>query len=199
MKLTSQEEYGLRCILTLARRVDAGSSALALPSPGSTDASGTNNAEPNAKALTVSEIAEIEGLSVQYAGKLTRILAKAGLLESVRGCKGGYRLARPAQKISISEIVVALGGKIYESGTCERFKGDRQFCVHSNDCSIRSLWSGLQMMIDMVLDRTTLHDLIGSEKTMIQWVGANSDALALFNVEPDINDTLNVQSMEEKR
>lgn len=168
MKLTSQEEYGLRCILTLARH----------------EAS-EDNAQPDDRsaALTVSEIAEIEGLSVQYAGKLTRILARAGLLESVRGRKGGYRLARTPQDISVSDILTALGGKIYEPGTCERFSGDRQFCVHSNDCSIRSLWSGIQTLIDMVLTRTTLLDLVGNERSMAEWIDANSEIMATLKLE----------------
>ena len=168
MKLTSQEEYGLRCILTLARH-----------------AASEDNAQPDDRsaALTVSEIAEIEGLSVQYAGKLTRILARAGLLESVRGRKGGYRLARTPQDISVSDILTALGGKIYEPGTCERFSGDRQFCVHSNDCSIRSLWSGIQTLIDMVLTRTTLLDLVGNERSMAEWIDANSEIMATLKLE----------------
>jgi Rrf2 family protein len=189
MKLTSQEEYGLRCILTLARH-EAASSA-ASPSIAATDhgvpvgdAKTADSVAPNSRttALTVSEIAEIEGLSIQYAGKLTRILARAGLLESVRGRKGGYRLSRPSHEVSVSEILTALGGKIYESGTCERFSGDRQFCVHTNDCSVRSLWAGIQTMIDMVLTRTTLFDLVGKERTMSQWVDANVEVMATFDL-----------------
>jgi Rrf2 family protein len=152
MKLTSQEEYGLRLILSLARA--------ALPAAGA------------GGSLTVQDIARREGLSVPYAGKLIRFLGRAGLVESVRGRKGGYRLARPAESISVAEALAALGGKIYEAGTCERYTGDRRFCVHTNDCSIRSLWSGIQLLIDGVLSRTTLRDLIQTEKTMSQVIGA---------------------------
>jgi Rrf2 family protein len=149
MKLTSQEEYGLRCILSLARALLPGAG------PG---LEGTS--------LTVQDIARREGLSVPYAGKLIRLLGRAGLVESVRGRKGGYRLARPPESISVAQALAALGGKIYEAGTCDRYTGDRRFCVHTNDCSIRSLWSGIQILIDGVLSRTTLHDLIQTEKTM---------------------------------
>ena len=157
MKLTSQEEYGLRCILSLARA--------ALPPAGGASS-------PEGAFLTLHDIAKKEGLSVPYAGKLIRLLGRAGLVESVRGCKGGYRLARPSESISVAEALAALGGKIYEAGTCERYTGDRRFCVHTNDCSIRSLWSGIQILIDEVLSRTTLHDLVQTEKTMGQVIGA---------------------------
>ena len=162
MKFSAQEEYGLRCILSLARteEAQADSAQAAPPGKGAADL----------RCLTTHEIAEREGLSLQYTGKLIRILGRAGLIESVRGRKGGYRLARPASRINVSEALAALGGKIYEAGTCGRYTGDRSFCVHTNDCSIRSLWAGLQIMIDSVLSRTTLRDLIASEGTMGQHV-----------------------------
>jgi len=159
MKLTSQEEYGLRCILSLARA----------ELPGAGGAPG-----PEGTSLTVQDIARREGLSVPYAGKLIRLLGRASLVESVRGCKGGYRLARRPEAISVAEALAALGGKIYEAGTCERYTGDRRFCVHTNDCSIRSLWSGIQILIDGVLSRTTLRDLVQTEKTMGQVIGRSS-------------------------
>ncbi len=149
MKFTAQEEYGLRCALDLAR--------------GHGD-------RPRDTFMTVGTIAETEGLSVQYVGKLFRILAKAELVESVRGCKGGYKLARTPRLVKVAEVLNALGGKFYEPKICERYVGDRSFCVHTNDCSIRSLWSGLQVIIDAVLSNTTLADLTHSERPMAQWI-----------------------------
>jgi Rrf2 family protein len=166
MKFSAQEEYGLRCILSLARTE-------AQPSVA-------GGAPPEPRWLTTHDIAQREGLSLQYTGKLIRILGRAGLVESVRGRKGGYRLTRPAGEISVAETLAALGGKIYEAGTCDRYKGDRKFCVHTNDCSIRSLWSGLHIMIDGVLSRTTLRDLITSEGTMAQHVGKYSAIVESF-------------------
>ena len=166
MKVTAQEEYGLRCILRLAREtVSAG------------DGDDAVERSRAGTSLTVGEVAEHEGLSVQYAGKLIRMLGKAGLVESVRGCKGGYRLTRPSNEISVAEALAALGSKLYESEVCERFRGDRTFCVHTTDCSVRSLWSGLQLMIDHVLAGTTLRDLVSSERTMTQWMASNAEHL----------------------
>jgi Rrf2 family protein len=182
MKLTAQEEYGLRCILRLARAPARPAPPASVPEEGTSSftvssASSSSSGPSAVPSFTVGEVARLEGLSVQYAGKLIRLLGKAGLVESVRGCKGGYRLARPAQLISVAEALAALGGKMYEPKICERFTGDRNFCVHTSDCAIRSLWSGLQIMIDGVLSRTTLHDLVSAEKSMAQWITINAEAL----------------------
>jgi len=72
MKISAQEEFGLRCLLQLAR------------------------AETHRESLTLGQIAVLEGISVANAGKLMWILNKAGLVQSQRGTKGGYRLSRPA-------------------------------------------------------------------------------------------------------
>lgn len=161
MKLTSQEEYGLRCILSLARQ------EVGVSREGQTTA-------------TLAQIAEGEGLSTEYAGKLMGVLARAGLVESVRGRNGGYRLARPAAEICVSEALAALGEKLYRpTETCDRFGGETGFCVHSNTCSIRSLWSGLQLLIDSVLSRTTLQDLVATpERNMTEWIQGRFEALA---------------------
>lgn len=139
MKVTAQEEYGLRCLMQLAT-----SSPL--------------------RPLTIAEIAEREGLSAAYAGKLMNLLRDGGLVESVRGRSGGYLMARPPERISVSEIMAALGGIIYEDHYCERFPGDEETCVHVGDCSVRSLWGMLQGMVERVLSRTTLADLMHTEQ-----------------------------------
>jgi len=165
MKLTSQEEYGLRCILSLARQ------EVQRPEV---------DLERSGASLTLSQIAEREGLSIEYAGKLMGILGRASLVESVRGRHGGYRLSRPADEVCVSEVVAALGGKLYQpSHTCDRFSGDHTFCVHSSACSIRSLWSGLQLLLDWVLSRTTLYDLVSTdERDMAEWMHAQFELLS---------------------
>ena len=164
MKLTSQEEYGFRCILSLARQ----------------EAIAAMEGVPGRASATIGQIAEREGLSTEYVGKLMGVLARAGLVESVRGRNGGYRLARDPGSICVSEALAALGGKLYRPAeTCDRFSGDHTFCVHSSTCSIRSLWSGLQLMIDSVLSRTTLKDLVATnENNMGTWMRAQFEALA---------------------
>ena len=138
MKITSQEEYGLRCLLQLAR-------------------------SPQGQVVSVKEVATKEGLSSAYVEKLLRILSRAGLVHSVRGIKGGYVLNRPASSVSLGEVVRALGTMQTTNHICQHFTGNRQVCVHFSDCGIRSAWSGLTASIQAFLDQTMLESLLGHE------------------------------------
>lgn len=141
MRLSAQEEYGLRCLLQIARQGEQGT-------------------------LTILEISRAEGLSKEYVAKLMRVLRRGGLVESVRGQSGGYRLARPAAGVAVGEVVAVLGGRLFEPNFCERHSGTERNCTHSVDCSIRSLWGMVQRAVDQVLSRITLKDLLSSEVTM---------------------------------
>src|SRR5262249_9079445 len=96
MKITAQEEYGLRCLLRLA---------------GATEG----------QSLTLPEVAAAEGLSVPYAAKLLAVLRQAGIIESVRGRLGGYRLARPPKQIGLGSLLLVLGEPLFEEPSyCEK-------------------------------------------------------------------------------
>jgi len=112
MKLSAQEEYGLRCLLQLAK------------------------AERNGESLTLSQIASQEGISSANAGKLMWILTKAGLVQSTRGIKGGYVLAMPATDIRLNQVIRVLEGEPAESH-CKSYAGVLDVCVHTGDCGIR--------------------------------------------------------------
>ncbi len=138
MKISAQEEYGLRCLLRLAQ---SGAKASA----------------------TLPEIAAAEGLSVPYAAKLLSVLRQAGLIESVRGRSGGYRLAQDPEKIGLGSLLLALGEPLFdEPGYCERHAGSTgtSNCVHHGGCSLRSLWQTLEQWMRNGLDRITLADLL---------------------------------------
>ncbi len=141
MKITSQEEYGLRCLLQLAR-------------------------VPRGELMSVKEIATKEGLSNAYVEKLLRLLSRAGLVHSMRGIKGGYVLNRPAASITLGEVIRALGKVQTTEHICHQFTGNQSTCVHFNDCGIRSVWSGLTGYIQSFLDQTTLASLLESEYTV---------------------------------
>jgi Rrf2 family protein len=143
MKLTSQEEYGLRCLLCIAR---AG------------------------RSLTIPEISTEEGISAFYAAKLVRILRRSGIVTSVRGQAGGYQLARPAGEIRVGEVLALLGGRLFEPAFCHDHAGVENVCANSLDCSIRSLWRAVQEVVDHVLNHTTLRELLAHEPDMEAWV-----------------------------
>jgi len=137
MKLSAQEEYGLRCLLQLAA-LDEG------------------------ECLTLGQIAEREGISTANAGKLLWILNKAGLVSSNRGTKGGYRLARPASEIRLSEIIKVLDEDVLESH-CKSYTGVLEACVHKGDCGIRPVIIGLHEIVEQALAGITLAQLVGTE------------------------------------
>jgi Rrf2 family protein len=141
MKITAQEEYGLRCLLQLAK-------------------------SPQGQVVSVKEIAAKEGLSSAYVEKLLRILSKAGLVHSVRGLKGGYVLNRPAASITLGEVVRGLGTVETTNHICSVFTGNKDACVHFSDCGIRSVWSGLTTYIQRFLDQTTLATVLDKEYTV---------------------------------
>jgi Rrf2 family protein len=145
MKVSAQEEYGLRCILQIALHQKSG----------------------RGNPLTLGEIAREEGLTVPHVAKLIRTLRKAGLVRSVLGRAGGYSLSRTAEKICLAEVLSALGGgRLYDTSYCDRHAGDLKVCTHMVDCSIRSLWGVLEDLLERVLRRTMLSELISSEKRM---------------------------------
>lgn len=141
MKITALEEYGLRCVLRLAMN-------------------------PGGGALTVAEIAQNEGLTVPYVGKLMSLLRQNGIVDSVRGRGGGYALSRPAAEITVEEVVNALGDPLFSADYCESHPGTLDVCSHQGNCGIRSVWQVLGDMIHKVLRATTLADLCQQEERL---------------------------------
>ena len=146
MKLSANEEYGVRCLVRLAYAHDAGQS------------------------LTIPEISHAEGVSPSYAAKILRILRKHGFIKAERGKEGGYTLARPADSIILGEAIDALGGRLFESNFCDSHSGQAAICTRSVDCSVRSLWRAVQVAVDQVLSKATLRDLLQNEEQMNSWV-----------------------------
>jgi|SRR5215213_645855 len=140
MKISAQEEYGLRCLVQLAD----------LP-PG--------------ESLTLPQIAEREGISVANAGKLMWLLNKAGFVHSTRGTKGGYSLKRPATDIRLSEVIKVLDKDVL-SKHCESYTGILESCVHKGDCGIRPVIVGLHEIVENALSQITLAQLIGTESAV---------------------------------
>jgi len=153
MKLSAQEEYGLRCLLHLARCSDG-------------------------QSLTIPEISRAEGLSVPNVAKLMRLLRLGGLVQSARGQSGGYTLSKPANQISVAEVVYLLGGPLFGPAFCERHSGKARVCPRARDCSLRSLWSSAQSLLDGILRRTSLADLLCDEGAMARRIEQLSRAMA---------------------
>jgi Rrf2 family protein len=164
MHLQANEEYGLRCLLQVA---SAG------PADGAADPAGV---EP----VPIAEIARAEGLSVEYTAKLMRQLRLAGLVESVRGASGGYRLAQPAQAVTVWHALRALGGEPFPEDFCACHPGQQRECVRSTDCALRALWRTLKRDLKRTLQAITLDDLRRDERTMTVWLDDGSPAGRAF-------------------
>jgi len=158
MKITAIEEYGLRCVLMLAKHTGA-------------------------TALTLPEISAGEGLSIPYAGKLLMILKQAGLVKSVRGRKGGYALARPANQIYLKEIFDCLGESVFARGYCDRHGGEFDTCVHKGACEVRHIWQGIDKFISGVLNKITLAELAKGNTNFSEMLTAKTDepSIAITN------------------
>ncbi|MDE3211819.1 MAG: Rrf2 family transcriptional regulator [Bacteroidota bacterium] len=139
MKITAQEEYGLRILLRIAKCEDK-------------------------YGMSIPQLSEAEGLSPAYVAKLTRKLRLVGYLNSTPGNKGGYVLAKPACQINMNQVLKTLGGPLFDKTFCGDYSGALKFCTNSVDCSVRSLWQMIQLSVDQFLDKVTLADLINSEE-----------------------------------
>src|SRR5215475_5281179 len=152
MKLSANEEYGLRCLVRLGYAGEGGS-------------------------LTIPEMSHAEGVSPAYAAKVLRVLRKGGFVKAARGKEGGYMLARPAEEIVIGDVMDLLGGRIFESDFCASHSGQAAICTRSVNCSVRSLWRAIQGAVDQVLRKATIRDLLQNEEDVNSWVrtipGAN--------------------------
>ena len=142
MHLLAQEEYGLRCLLQVARH-------------------------QGSHPLTIAEIAEAEGLSPEYTAKLMRALRQGELVVSTRGASGGYHLARPASEITPWEVIQVLGGSFFPQGFCNNHPGQLPDCVHTTDCAVRSLWGRVEAALQELLGGITLEDLQKREQSTL--------------------------------
>ena len=142
MKLSAQEEYGIRCLLQVASREG--------PDPAQ-----------------ITDIAAAEGLSPEYTAKLMRVLRQGGLVVSTRGAAGGYRLARPASEITLQQAIEVLDGPLFTDAFCQSHAGQTPNCVHRpTDCSIRTLWRWVGGALSGVLAQITLAHLLDGPRTV---------------------------------
>jgi len=138
MMFSTKAEYGVRVMVELARR-DAGS------------------------PVSLSEIAEHDKLPLAYLEHLAARLRKAGLVESRRGARGGYMLARPAEEITMAEVVEALEGTIAPIECISESPDGGLVCSRESDpdhvCPTKLLWTRVRGSVVRTLQETRLSDL----------------------------------------
>jgi Rrf2 family protein len=145
VRITTWAEYGLICALHLARRVDDG-------------------------PVSGREIAAQEKLPADYVEQILLRLRRADIVQSTRGARGGYTLARPPADVSVRDVIQASELETFDLH-CVSHPIDNDRCSSSHECSIRPVWVMLQRRIDDVLASVHLADLMHDESTVRGRVG----------------------------
>lgn len=132
MKLSTKGRYGLRALIDLALYSEE-------------------------EAVSLQSIASRQNISVSYLEQLVRKLKKEGLVTSVRGAQGGYKLAKPAQEISVGEVLRALEGSINAVSCGE---GENVHCQGEDLCVTRYVWQRINASIQETVDSIMLDQLV---------------------------------------
>lgn len=139
MLFSTKAEYGIRLLVELGRR-DGGS------------------------PVALASVAEAETLPLSYLEHLVAKLRDAGLVSSTRGAHGGYRLARPAEQITMLEVVEALEGPVAPMECFHTDREGRVLCSHETDgdfaCATKMLWTRVHGGVTRALAGTTLDELV---------------------------------------
>ena len=144
MLFSTKAEYGVRLMVELGRRTDGESPDDATP-------------------VSLTAVAEAENLPLSYLEHLVAKLRQAGLVTSVRGAHGGYRLARDASEIAMLDVVQALEGPIAPMECFHTEREGRVLCSHEADpdpCATKLLWTRVHGGVTKALAGTSLAELV---------------------------------------
>jgi Rrf2 family protein len=145
MRITTWAEYGLICALHLAKRAAEG-------------------------PVTGRDLAGRERLPTDYVEQILLRLRRANVVRSTRGAHGGYALARPADLISVRDIIAAAELETFDLH-CVSHPVEEERCSAAQQCSIRPVWILLQRKIDDVLESVHLADLLEEEGAVRHRIG----------------------------
>ena len=132
MKLSTKGRYGMRALIDLAMYGEE-------------------------EAVSIQSISARQQISDSYLEQLVRKLKRAGLVNSVRGAQGGYRLAKPAEEISVGDVLRALEGSI-EAVSCG--KEHNANCLGEDLCVARYVWQKVNKSIQETVDSITISQLV---------------------------------------
>ncbi len=145
MLFSTKAEYGVRLMVELGRRADDGAAGSAGP-------------------VALAAVAEAELLPLSYLEHLVAKLRQAGLVSSVRGAHGGYRLTMAPAEISMLDVVEALEGPIAPMECFHTDREGRVLCSHEADgdhaCATKLMWTRVHGGVTKALAGTTLAELV---------------------------------------
>ncbi len=134
MKISTRGRYALRFMIDLAQH-------------------------DSTEFIALKDISERQDISVKYLEQITSLLSKFGLLQSVRGPQGGYKLARKPSEYTVGEILRITEGDLAPVNCAQQ---PTNASAHSSDCQTLQLWKELSDVINTFLDSKTLEDLVVS-------------------------------------
>ena len=137
MKLSKKGEYALRALIDLGIAAEVGR-----------------------PLVQVSELAEKEVIPVKFLEQIMQLLKDEGFVESRRGKFGGYRLARPASKITIGSVVRMIDGPLAPIGCVSHTAYEKCSCPDEVHCGLRMLMLDVRNAIAGILDRYSLADVV---------------------------------------
>jgi len=123
--------------------------------------------------INASEIASQTGLPQPIVSKILKLLARRELLISHRGAKGGYRLARAAENISVAEIIEAVEGPIAITECVDETPGE---CSQEPVCPVRSNWQRINYAVRSALEQITLEEMTHPVAPMLVTLGSGPTA-----------------------
>ncbi|MGI6021130.1 MAG: RrF2 family transcriptional regulator [Lachnospiraceae bacterium] len=113
--------------------------------------------------VPLKDIAKRQVISKKYLEQIIPVLNTAGLLQTVRGAQGGYRLSKPADKYTVSEILKATEGNLAPVSCLEY---DNNTCSRVNECETLFVWEGLKKIVNDYLGGITVQDIIDRKKAI---------------------------------
>jgi Rrf2 family protein len=112
--------------------------------------------QPQGKIVSLSEVSKAENIPEKFLAKIFQSLTRSGLIRSHRGAGGGFSLARPANKITVKELLESIQGPIYFTKCLSNLYD----CDRKEICKLRKIWKKAQDYAIKILTQKTLADLI---------------------------------------
>ena len=149
MKLSTKGRYGLRAVLDLA----------------------INSKED---VVPLSEIALRQNISISYLEQLISKLRRAGIVTSIRGAQGGYKLAKDPETLSVGEILRVLEGSL-DPVNCAEVTGGGESCAGSDSCVTKLVWMRISDSINNAVDTLMLSELIDENDKLSSNISNDED------------------------
>jgi Rrf2 family protein len=146
MKLSKRSEYGLRALLDMAARDDH-------------------------RPVPLKDLADCNNIPLKFLEQIFLILRHAGIIRSVAGARGGYRLGRPAQDITLGQVIRTLDGTIAPVSCVSQIAYEPCTCPDERTCPLRASMNLVRDAIVAVVDNTSLADAVAQGQELCRQTG----------------------------